>query len=88
MSSFELSRTATFDKSLRRLDRQVQRRVFVALFELAELPDPTRRLKPLQHTKAGLWRLRVGDYRVIVSVHTAELVILAIDVGHRSTVYD
>lgn len=31
-------------------------------------PTPPSAWKPLQLLKAGLWRLRVGDYRVIVSV--------------------
>lgn len=88
MSRFELVRSTTFDKRLRKLDRQIQRRVLVALFELVELPDPTERLKPLQHSKVGLWRLRVGDYRVIVSVQNSELTVIAIDVGHRSSIYE
>ncbi|MFT4295766.1 MAG: type II toxin-antitoxin system RelE/ParE family toxin [Micropruina sp.] len=88
MSRFELVRSTTFDKRIRQLDRQVQRRVLVALYELVQLPDPTARLKPLRHSKAGLWRLRVGDYRVIVSVQNSELTVIAIDVGHRSNIYD
>ena len=36
----------------------------------------------------GLWRLRVGDYRVILDVHRDELVIVALDVDHRSSIYD
>lgn len=88
MSRFALVRSTTFDKRLRKLDRQIQRRVLVALFELVELPDPTERLKPLQHSKVGLWRLRVGDYRVIVSVQNSELTVIAIDVGHRSSIYE
>lgn len=66
----------------------MQRRVLVALYEVAALPDPIERLKPLQHSKVGSWRLRVGDYRVIVSVQHSELTVIAIDVGHRSSIYD
>lgn len=88
MSRFALVRSTTFDKRLRKLDRQMQRRLLVALLELVELPDPTERLKPLQHSKVGLWRLRVGDYRVIVSVRNSELVVIAVDVGQRSSIYD
>ncbi|WP_415110776.1 type II toxin-antitoxin system RelE family toxin [Propioniciclava sp.] len=88
MSGFNLVRSPTFDKHFRKLDRPVQRRVLVALYDLVQLPDPTERLKPLQHSKAGLWRLRVGDYRVITSVQKAELTVIAIDVGHRSSIYD
>ncbi|MFF3270002.1 type II toxin-antitoxin system RelE/ParE family toxin [Streptomyces chrestomyceticus] len=33
-------------------------------------------------------RLRVGDYRVIYTIDNGELVVWAVHVGHRSTVYD
>ena len=36
---------------------------------------------------AGMFRLRVGDYRVIVDIQDERCVILALDVGHRSVVY-
>ena len=88
MSMYELVQSARFAKQLRKLDRPVQRRILVALYGLTELPDPTERLKPLQHSKVGLWRLRVGDYRVITSVQSSELVIVAIEVGHRSEIYE
>jgi mRNA interferase RelE/StbE len=35
----------------------------------------------------GLWRYRVGDYRVILDIQRAEVVIVAIDLGHRSEIY-
>jgi len=34
-----------------------------------------------------LWRIRVGDYRVVYTVKDADLVVLALRVAHRSTVY-
>lgn len=77
-----------FDRATRKLDPSTVARIMRALQELCELDDPTARLKPLRHTKAGLWRLRVGDYRVIISVHRTEVVVVAVDVGHRSKVYD
>lgn len=88
MSGFKLVYSTTFGKHIRKFDRQIQRRVIIALLELVELREPTARLKPLQHSKAGLWRLRVSDYRVIVSVAHSELTLIAIDVGHRSDIYD
>lgn len=33
-------------------------------------------------------RLRVGDYRVVYTIDSGELVVWVIPVGHRSTVYD
>jgi mRNA-degrading endonuclease RelE of RelBE toxin-antitoxin system len=35
----------------------------------------------------NLWRIRVGDYRVVSTVKDAELVVLALRVAPRSTVY-
>ena len=57
-------------------------------FHARALDDPTARLKPLQHELAGLWRLRVGDYRVILDVRRDDVVIVALDLGHRSDIYD
>lgn len=36
---------------------------------------------------AGLWRLRVGDYRLVLDIQRDKLLIVAIDLGHRSTIY-
>lgn len=86
--TYQIDYTPVFAKHLRKLDRPIQRRVLAALTALGSLDDPTAPLKPLRHSKTGLWRLRVGDYRVILSVRNSELVVLAMDVGHRSTIYD
>jgi len=77
-----------FDRALRKLDRQVAARVLKALVALENLDDPTRRCKTLSGPYAGLWRLRVGDYRVILDIRRRELVIVALDVGNRSGIYD
>jgi len=77
-----------FDRALKRLDRQVQREVLARLLVLVELDDPRDRLKPLGGPLAGLWRYRVGDYRVIVDVRVAEVVLVALDVGRRDSVDD
>ena len=35
----------------------------------------------------GLWRYRIGDWRVVVDIYDDRLVILALDIEHRSRVY-
>lgn len=57
------------------------------LREVENLEDPRSRGKGLTANLAGLWRYRVGDYRVICDIEDNELVILAVDVEHRSEVY-
>jgi len=74
-------------KALRKLDRQVARRIFDGLERLASLDEPTASCTALGGPLAGLWRLRVGDYRVILDIRRDEVVIIAIDLGHRSEIY-
>jgi mRNA interferase RelE/StbE len=72
-------------KELATLDKPIARRVITAIEELGRDPRPggTRRLVGYPH----LWRLRVGDYRVIYMIRDADLVVLALRVAHRSSVY-
>lgn len=72
-------------KELRKLDKPVARRIVKAIDELGnELrPDGCRALTGYP----GLWRVHVGDYRVVYTVRDAELVVLALRVAHRSSVY-
>lgn len=84
----EVQYTATALRQLRKLDRPVARRIVDYLDEVAQLDDPRSRGKGLVGDRAGIWRYRVGDYRVLCELRDAELVIVALEVGHRGTVYD
>lgn len=79
---------ADFERSLRKLDKQTTRRILVQLYALVDLDEPPARCKALTGPLAGLWRLRVGDHSVLLDVQRRELVIIALDVGHRSSLYD
>ena len=77
-----------FDRALLKLDRQIAMRVLKALTALENLDDPAKRCKAMSGPYTGLWRLRVGDYRVILDIRRGELVVIALDVGNRSSIYD
>jgi mRNA interferase RelE/StbE len=79
---------ANAQRTLRKLDRPIAKRIIGYLDEVGTLDDPHSRGKALVGDRAGLWRYRVGDYRVICELHDAKLVILALEVGHRSSVYE
>jgi mRNA interferase RelE/StbE len=85
VSSWRIETTTKFDKSIRKLDRVVATRIIAYLEDLLELEDPRQRGKGLTGDRAGYWRYRIGDYRVIAEIHDSALVILAIDASHRST---
>lgn len=84
--SIETTRKA--EKSLRGLDKPVLRRVRKYMDEVTALENPRDRGKPMTADKSGLWAYRIGDYRMICDIHDEKLVILALDFGHRSTIYD
>ena len=43
--------------------------------------------KPLTGKLAGLWSLRVGDYRTIYQIRKSESSVLVLKLGHRKNVY-
>jgi len=49
--------------------------------------DPRIHGKGLTSNRSGQWRYRVGDYRILAEIQEDKLIILVIDVGHRSGVY-
>lgn len=88
MSPWRIETSADFDRSLRKLDKTVARRVVDYLEDLLTLEDPRQRGKGLTADLRGYWRYRVGDYRVVAKIEDTRLVIIALDVAHRSRVYD
>lgn len=51
------------------------------------LEDPRDAGKALTGNLRTYWRYRVGDYRVICEIRDTELVIVAVEIGHRREVY-
>lgn len=50
--------------------------------------DPFSSGKAHTGDKVGLWRYRVGNYRLISKIDKGKLVILLVEIGHRSNIYD
>lgn len=74
-------------RSMKKLDRNVAKRIIAKLREISQLEDPRSTGKALVGNLAGLWRYRVGDYRIVCDIEDEVLLILVIDVAHRSKVY-
>jgi mRNA interferase RelE/StbE len=70
-------------RELRRLDRQVARRIIEKIEH--ELTSDEFQPIPLTGPFEGLYKLRVGDYRVIYAFSAASVAILRI--AHRREVY-
>ena len=74
-------------REMKKLDKQVAKRITDKLREVSQLDDPRSMGKGLTGNLAGLWRYRVGDYRIICDIEDGVLLILVVDVAHRREVY-
>ena len=71
-----------------KLDPVIQMRVRCYLGKrLATSENPRIFAEPLTGEWKGLWRFRIGDYRLVCEIFDHELLILGVHVGHRSNVY-
>ena len=71
-------------KALTKLERAVQVRIARRIDRLAE--DPRADAVKLRGTD-DIWRVRVGDHRVLYRIDDDRLVVLVIRIGHRRDVY-
>lgn len=75
-------------KQLKKLDKQFQRSIIQEMNEVATLDNPRQKGKALKSNLSGLWRYRVGDYRVICDIQDEKILITVLRVGHRKNIYD
>ena len=76
-------------RELRKLDPQIQKEILRYLRErIAGSSDPRQFGKPLRLNLAGLWRYRVGNYRLICRFEDERFVVFVIKVAHRREVYE
>ena len=86
------------EKELARIDRQQAKRILRYLFERiateedprrfdATEEDPRRFGDGLKSNLAGLWKYRIGDYRVICEIQDVVVKVVVVRIGHRREVY-
>ena len=83
--AYEIVYAPSAAKALRKLDRQVARRLLEAISKLAEEPHPAGCVQLVGGE--GELRIRVGDYRVVYDVIDEEIVVLILRLGHRREIY-
>lgn len=76
-------------KELRKLDKPVQKEILSYLrIRIEGCKNPRVCGQTLIGNKAGLWRYRVGDYRLVCRIEDHILVVFVVAVGHRKEVYE
>ena len=73
-------------KAMNALPKRDRLRIDARILSLADNPRPSGAL-PLKGGGKGLWRMRVGDYRVLYQIQDDRLIVIVVDVGNRRDVY-
>lgn len=74
-------------KEFDRLPKAIQQKVTEALFLLSRNPHTELlKIKKLKGVES-LYRIRLGDYRLVYEIQNERLIVLVIKIGHRKDVY-
>jgi mRNA interferase RelE/StbE len=83
---YNVTITARAERELRRLDRSTKNRVVTAVLGLSSTPRPAGCLKV--KSEEGVWRIRVGDWRIGYQIDDTSSEVTIIRIGHRREFYD
>ena len=86
MPDYHITLARTAEKEIARLSSQIQERVSGAIDALAKNPRPfgSKKLKGSAH----IYRIRVGNYRVIYEIKDKAKIVDIAHVRHRREAYD
>ncbi|GAA3460657.1 type II toxin-antitoxin system RelE/ParE family toxin [Saccharothrix longispora] len=84
--SYEIEWAASALRELRKLDKQVGRRIALAVTALGTDPRPPG-CRALTGRPAGVMRIRVGDHRVVYRIEDAKVLVTVVRVAHRREAY-
>lgn len=85
MARYSVRISASAEKQLKKLPLGDQQRVAAAIVALGENPYPpgVRKLSVYD----DVFRIRVGNYRILFSLSEAEVIVIILKIGHRRDVY-
>jgi len=81
---YEVILTQKAENQLKKLEKNIQERIIAVLERVRIRPE----IYFQRLVGEKLYKLRVGDYRVIADINNTKLIIFIIKVGHRKNIYD
>lgn len=89
MKKYRVNYTQKAIKNLKKLDKHTRNLIYAWIDKnLVDCENPRIHGKALVENRAGEWRYRIGDYRVIAEIQESEIIILILEVGHRKNIYE
>ncbi len=83
--TYEVEITPAAKRQIKKLTKSIQQLIVERLEELVDNPRPPGVIK--MEAEENLYRVRVGDYRIIYEIQDSVLLIVVVKVGHRANVY-
>lgn len=80
-NNYNIVLTKKAEKFIEKQDKDTQKRIIKAISELPE--GDVKKLKGMDE----IYRLRVGDFRILFEKNDKEVTIIVIDIGNRGQVY-
>ena len=85
---YKVEFTESAIKQLKKLDKQTVRVIKNWVIKnLVDTIDPRLYVKALTGNLKGIWRYRVGDYRLFATIKEDIITISIFEIGHRREVY-
>jgi len=76
------------EKDLKKIDKyQAKLITYWLLKNIEQCTNPRKHGKALTENLSGLWRYRVGNYRIVCEIKDDELIVVAVNIGHRRDIY-
>jgi mRNA interferase RelE/StbE len=84
--SYKIEMLPAAEKELSNLSKVTKKRIDQHILELADDPRP-HGVKKLKGSSKDLYRIVVGNYRIVYTIKDRALIILIVTIGHRREVY-
>lgn len=85
---YKVEFTESAVKELKKLDKSTAKVIKNWVVKnLVDCDDPRLHGKALKGKLAGIWRYRVGDYRLFANIHDEIITIEIFEIGHRKEIY-
>jgi len=84
MEPYKLEFAPSVRKDLKKIHKKEVLRILAAVEDLAKGPRPNGSKKL---TNEELYRIRIGNYRVLYEIHDNRLIVHVVKIGHRKNIY-
>lgn len=84
--NYQVKIISSAQKDIEKLPKKIAVRIRQSIEQLSQQPRPDK-VKKMKGAQSNLYRIRVGDYRILYEIHDKKLIIIVVAAAHRRDVY-